>query len=123
MAKKLEEKQLFNLIKRREYGKNYTIIHIYDYGRKENVLDIDIEPYRRNKIEYFEMAKDEDVYQRLYEKIKTVSPGHIREIPTGGRILEPTLQFFIKKVWIIIEYYTEDGREFLQNIYDAKTCK
>ena len=126
MTKKIARGELSNLIREQlEKKDRVTIIHIYDYGKREKVFDIDVQPYKDNKTEYFCMDIEDGGYTKLYDEIKSISSENQTEQLSRNLIYgDITLSIHIEKnIWIMINACSRDGCVWLQQLYEKSHTK
>ena len=125
MIKTIELQELVDYIKKRIEVDEMTVIHIYSYGKYGKVFTISIEPYEHSQIEYFQIDKDnENPYDQVFEAIKEIDPSRTKLI-TGENIV---YSYFVnlkigKSVCVILNFFYEEGQQWMRKVYEENIGK
>lgn len=121
MDEKITLEELLDIVEKRIEQDELLILHAYDFNKCRNVFDLTIEPYDRHKTVYHELRIDDDnPYDVLFEALRDVYPNNARVLTSRGCLYgNCSVQIMIgKNVWIIFDYCTPEGEEWLEAIHN-----
>lgn len=120
MVEKIDLQELLDYIEKRIELNEMSTIHIYDYNKIDKVLDVNIEPYKEKRIEYFEIDKaEENPYDVVFEALKDIYPGETEIHVSRGYIYGYSVHVHIcKLVHVILEFYYEEGNKWMIKTYE-----